>query len=94
MQTVKTGTAMSVAASIEQKLTEAFSPTLLEVIDESHHHAGHAGNPGGGESHFRIRIQAEAFAGKPRVAQQREIYKVLAEELAGPVHALALEVSS
>jgi BolA protein len=60
---------MSVAASIEQKLTEAFSPTLLEVIDESHHHAGHAGNPGGGESHFRIRIQAEAFAGKPRVAQ-------------------------
>lgn len=85
---------MTVAQQIEDKLTEAFAPTELQIVDQSHLHAGHAGAPDGGESHFRVRIVAAAFAGQSRVARQRAINKVLAHELAGPVHALSLEVLS
>ncbi len=83
---------MSVAERIKQKLTDAFSPIELEIVDQSHLHAGHAGAPEGGESHFRVRIIAATFDGQSRVMRQRAINKVLAEELAGPVHALSLEV--
>jgi BolA protein len=82
---------MRVAAAIERKLTAAFTPERLEVFDESHRHAGHAGARPEGETHFQVRIVAASFAGQGRVARQRAIYKVLADELAGPVHALALE---
>jgi BolA protein len=81
---------MSVAATITRKLTEALAPHRLEVIDESHHHAGHAGARPGGESHFAVVIVTDAFAGKSRVERQRLVYGILAEELAGPVHALSL----
>ncbi|WP_300577754.1 BolA family transcriptional regulator [Phenylobacterium sp.] len=77
--------------AIQQKLTEAFSPTRLEIEDESSRHAGHAGARPGGESHFNVLIEAQAFAGAPKVARQRMIYRALSEEMAGPVHALSLK---
>ncbi len=82
---------MSVAESIHKKINEALSPLSLEVIDESHLHAGHASAPEGGESHFRIKVVAGAFEGLTRVARQRLINDVLREELAGPIHALAMK---
>jgi BolA protein len=81
---------VTVADTIRAKLTEALSPTWLEVVDESHLHAGHASAPAGGESHFRVSIIADAFVGQSRVARQRLVYGTLKEELAGPVHALAI----
>lgn len=80
-----------ISESITQKLTAAFQPTRLEVVDDSERHRGHAGHREGGESHFNVLIQAEAFAGVPRVLRQRQVYAALAEELAGPVHALSLK---
>ena len=81
----------SVSASIRIKLTDALSPTRLEVVDDSARHAGHAGARPGGESHFNVLIEAEAFAGQSKVARQRLVYGALADLLAGPVHALALK---
>ncbi|HAA92467.1 MAG: BolA family transcriptional regulator [Rhodospirillaceae bacterium] len=81
---------MRVAQIIEQKLTAALEPAQIEVIDESHLHEGHAGAREGGESHFRVTIVADAFTDLNRVARQRKVYEVLADELAGPIHALAL----
>ena len=77
---------------IVETLSGRFSPTHLEVIDESHRHMGHAGWREGGETHFRVRIAASELAGKPRVAQHRAIMEALAAELTGQVHALAIEV--
>ena len=65
-------------------------PERLEIVDESDQHAGHAGHRPGGETHFRVDIVAAAFEGETRVARQRRVYQVLAEELADRVHALAL----
>lgn len=79
-----------IAGTLREKLSAAFSPEELEIEDDSARHAGHAGASPGGESHFNIRIRAGAFAGQSRVARQRMVYRVLAEELAGPVHALSL----
>ncbi|MGH6736791.1 MAG: BolA family protein [Methyloceanibacter sp.] len=81
---------MSVEHSIREKLTRAFSPEALDVVNESHHHAGHAGSPGTGESHFRIKVVSAAFAGKSRVERHRMVNAVLAEELSGKIHALAV----
>ena len=75
---------------ITKKLTEAFSPTDLSVKDESHLHAGHSGARPEGETHFRVKVVAEAFRGKPLVQRHRMVNETLAEELAGPVHALAI----
>ena len=77
--------------AIQDKLTAAFQPTRLEVVDDSHRHAGHAGAREGGESHFNVTIEASAFAGANRVARQRMVYHALSEELAGPVHALSVK---
>lgn len=81
---------MSVKGRIEEKLTEAFQPDSLEIVDESHLHAGHSGSRPGGETHFRVRVVSKAFTGKSRVERHRMVNSVLAEELAGPVHALAI----
>jgi BolA protein len=81
---------MRVAQIIETKLTAALQPTTLVVTDESHRHAGHAGARDGGESHFHLDIVSAEFAGKSRVARQRLVYALLAEELKGPIHALSL----
>lgn len=81
---------MRVAETIEKKLRDAFAPERLDIEDQSHLHAGHAGAREGGQSHFKLDIVADAFAGKSRLERQRMIYAVLAEELEGPVHALAM----
>ena len=83
---------MSVETTIREKLTEAFAPTRLDVINESHLHAGHRGSPGTGESHFRVLIVSSAFAGASRVARHRAVNKLLEAELKGKVHALALNI--
>ena len=77
--------------TIHDKLTAAFSPTRLEIQDDSDRHAGHAGATPGGESHFNVLIEAQAFAGASKVARQRLIYKALSDELAGPIHALSIK---
>ena len=81
---------MTVEQTIRAKLEAAFAPALLEIVNESHLHGGHAGSPGTGHSHFRVRILAEAFRGRSRVAAHRQVNEILAEELKGTVHALAL----
>ena len=80
-----------VTQAIRDKLTAAFQPERLEVIDDSARHAGHAGAREGGESHFNVVIVAEAFKGQGRVQRQRAVYTALSEELAGPVHALSVK---
>ncbi|WP_421787878.1 BolA family protein [Hyphobacterium sp.] len=77
---------------MEDKLRSAFKPRHLVITDESALHAGHAGAPEGGESHFHVEISAEALDGLSRLERQRAVNKVLAEELAGPVHALRMTV--
>lgn len=81
---------MSVAETMQQKLTAAFQPTRLAIVDDSHKHAGHAGARPGGESHFSVEIVSPVFAGKSRVERQRLVYAALAAELREQVHALAL----
>ena len=84
----------AVAETIRRKLQAAFTPAKLEVTDQSDKHAGHSGSREGGESHFDVTIEAEAFAGVARVQRQRKIYGVLAEELAGPIHALSVKATA
>ena len=81
---------MSVAETIRAKLSAQLAPARLDIVDESHRHAGHAGARPGGETHFQVTIVAAAFAGQSRVARQRRVYQILAEELATRVHALSL----
>ena len=90
---------MSIQSSIETKLSEAFRPRRLAVINESHLHAGHhhAGSghhgafDGTGETHFRVRIVADAFSGMSRIDRHRAVNTLLADEIAAGVHALAIE---
>lgn len=80
-----------VAQAMRRKLTRSLNPDTLEIIDESDRHHGHAGAREGGESHFQVVIRSAAFAGLSRLDRQRLIYRTLAEELAGPVHALTVK---
>jgi len=82
-------------SSMEAKLLSAFAPERLEVINESHLHAGHQPDyDGTGETHFRIRIVSDKFEGMSRIARHRAINEVVKEELDTGVHALALEPSA
>lgn len=76
---------------IEAKLTAAFQPEALEVLDESHLHAGHIGSRPDGETHFAVTIVSAAFAGLSRLDRQRAVNVALAEDLAGRVHALRMK---
>lgn len=82
---------MGMAERIETALRQAFEPASLEVIDESASHAGHAGAPEGGESHFRVRIEAEALGPMSRIARHRAIHRALGPGIVGAIHALAIE---
>lgn len=82
---------MSVREHIENKLKTCFSPSALIVTDDSHLHAGHAGARPGGNSHFTVEIVSSRFAGLTRVACHRLVNEALADELAGPVHALVIK---
>ena len=82
-----------VAAAMQQKLQDVLAPSLLEVIDESAAHAGHAGSNGSTQgSHFRVRISSHLFTGKPRVARHRLVYDALQEFIDQGVHAIVIEV--
>ena len=82
---------MSVQASIRRKLSGALSPRRLEIVDESARHAGHVGARPEGETHFRITIVSARFAGLSRIARQRLVHDLLADDLKSDIHALALK---
>jgi BolA protein len=79
---------------IEQKLTDTYTPHDLQITDESHLHQGHSGARPEGGTHFRVYMVAALFDGMSRVARQRHVLDCLADELQGPVHALALKLRS
>jgi BolA family transcriptional regulator, general stress-responsive regulator len=79
---------------ITEKLTEAFVPQSLEVVDESHQHEGHGGHQPGGETHFRVYIVSNAFRGKSRLERHRMINTALSRELESGVHALAIHAAT
>src|SRR5712675_858600 len=85
---------MRVADIITEKLTAAFAPESLQVVDESHQHQGHAGHRPGGETHFRVYIVSKAFQGKSRIERHRMVNATLSRELAAGVHALAIHASA
>ncbi len=82
---------MSVEADIRARLMVTLEPTRLDVLNESHLHAGHGSSPGTGESHFSVLVVAPAFAGKSRLERHRLVNAALAEELQHRVHALAIK---
>ena len=86
-------TASATAEAMRSKLTAAFAPEHLEVIDESEKHRGHGGWREGGGTHFKVVMRAAAFEGMTRVDRSRAVHSALADELAGGVHALVLELS-
>lgn len=81
---------MTVETSIREKLMVALEPTRLDVVNESHLHAGHSSSPGTGESHFRVLVVSPLFSGKSRVDRHRLVNAALADELKGSLHALAI----
>jgi BolA family transcriptional regulator, general stress-responsive regulator len=93
---------MSMQSNLEEKLRLAFAPDQLQVINESHLHAGHhhveSGHHGAfdgtGETHFRIKIVSQAFNGKSRIDRHRAINALLADELKESIHALAIEATA
>jgi BolA protein len=82
---------MIVKERMREKLQRGLEPRSLEVIDDSSKHAGHAGADPRGETHFTVKVVSQAFSGKSRLDRHRMVNALLAEELAGGVHALAIE---
>ena len=86
---------MTIKSRMEYRLTEAFSPERLEVVNESHLHAGHQpGFNGEGETHMRIRIVSAQSAGKTRIARHRMVNDLVREEFDAGLHALAIETAA
>lgn len=81
----------AVSDAIRHKLSHGLTPARLVIIDDSDRHAGHAGARAGGESHFTVEIESEAFVGLGRLQRQRLVMGILADELKGPVHALSIK---
>jgi BolA protein len=81
----------SVESSIRAKLSGALSPVLLEIVDESAKHAGHAGARPGGQTHFAVKIVSSNFEGLSTVERQRKVYGLLEPQFAAGLHALALK---
>jgi BolA protein len=79
---------------IIEKLTAAFAPESLDVLDESGKHSGHSGSRPGGQTHYRVYIVSRAFAGKSRLARHRMVNEALDAELKGGVHALAVHAAA
>ena len=84
----------SVASEMEGLLKEAFSPTRLEIINDSAQHSGHSGDDGSGESHFTVVIEAPAFADMTRLARQRAVIAALGDIVGQRVHAVAIQASA
>ena len=87
-------TPMTTREVIADKLTKAFAPQRLEVIDDSHRHAGHAGARPGGQTHYSVHIVSQAFRGKSRIDRHRMVNAALASELQNGVHALAIRAAA
>lgn len=85
---------MSRADRIRAAIETAFAPATVEVLDESHRHAGHAGARPEGETHYRVRAVAAAFAGMTRVARSRAVHELLAGEFQSGLHALSLSLQT
>ena len=83
---------MSIENELIARLTTSFAPTRLEVVNESHKHAGHGGDDGSGESHFAVLIRADALAAMSRVARHRAVHQALGD-LTTRIHALALDIA-
>lgn len=83
-----------VADTMREKLTRALNPTILELVDESARHIGHAGHDGRGESHFHLTLVSADFTGLGRLERQRRVYAILKDEMAGRVHALAMTLKT
>lgn len=88
---IKLGTG-PVAKAMESKLREALTPSILKIWDESALHAGHAGMAGKDpvESHFKVIVVSDSFAGKKLLERHRAVHSALAEELKSKVHALSI----
>lgn len=84
---------MGIADEMRKALEAEFSPTVLEIVDESERHRGHAGYQEGGESHWHITISAPAFENMNRVARHRAVHAALGPNIVGRIHALALKIS-
>lgn len=84
---------MSIGEEMRERLTAAFHPTVLEIVDDSERHRGHAGFQEGGESHWRVTIEADAFDGMSRVARHRAVHEALGD-VVGRIHALELKLST
>ena len=82
---------MSIEQALREQLMVALEPTRLDVVNESHLHAGHAGSPGSGESHFRVLVVAPLFEGRSRIERHRLVNDALAGLLRNKVHALAIK---
>ncbi|TGD65139.1 BolA family transcriptional regulator [Tabrizicola sp. WMC-M-20] len=82
---------MTVKTEMEQRLIAAFAPQQIEIVNESHMHAGHSGDDGTGESHFRIVLRAESLAALSRVARHRAVHAALGD-LNTRVHSIALDI--
>ncbi|WP_299280258.1 BolA/IbaG family iron-sulfur metabolism protein [uncultured Tateyamaria sp.] len=83
---------MSVRQEIEDRLRASFELREVEVVDDSASHAGHAGAPAAGESHFNVMLRTSEFAGKSRIARHRAVHAALGPDLIGRIHALALDL--
>lgn len=84
---------MGLDIEIQDALNAAFSPTTLAVVNESHLHAGHAGDDGSGESHWRVEIAAPELDGKSRIAKHRAVHAALGDSIMGRIHALSLHIT-
>jgi BolA protein len=84
---------MGLDTEIRTALDAAFAPTSLAVINESHKHAGHAGDDGSGQSHWRVEIESETFAGQSRIAKHRAVHTALGPDIIGRIHALSVQIS-
>ncbi len=84
---------MSVRQEIEDKLRAAFAPREIAVVDDSASHAGHAGAPAAGESHFNVMLRSVEFEGKNRVARHRAVHDALGADIIGRIHALSLDLA-
>lgn len=84
---------MRTADEIHARLTEAFTPIVLSVVDESEQHRGHGGWREGGETHFRVTMQAPALAPMSRIARHRAVHAALGPDLVDRIHALSLDLT-
>lgn len=83
---------MNRAQRIEKEIQEAFHPEVLEIIDESTQHAGHAGMKNGAGGHFKLKIVSSSFLGMPLLKRHQAVYAVLRDMMSGEIHALSLHI--